>query len=196
MKREDIRELHYVTPIDNVTTILQLGILSHVQASPVDHLSIAMEQIQAKRANKRIPGARRLHEYVNLYFDAHNPMLSKVRAQNDTICVLRFHGGVLDLPGVIVADRNASSDYVVFRPVATGLDLLDSSRVFAQYWTHPDDPIDEMRHKSEKCAEVLVPDRVSPEFIIGAYVANPAALHRWQALGVHVTVEVRHGFFF
>ncbi|HOZ46672.1 MAG TPA: DarT ssDNA thymidine ADP-ribosyltransferase family protein, partial [Candidatus Hydrogenedentes bacterium] len=91
--------------------MLRLGILSHGRAQEVEHVSVAMEEIQARRKDKQIPGARRLHEYVNLYFDAHNPMLSRLRQNNDAVCVLRVHPRVLDLPEVVVADRNASSDW-------------------------------------------------------------------------------------
>lgn len=49
-----------------------------------------MEVVQDRRREKRIPGGHLLHDYANLYFDAHNPMLSKCRAHNDTICVLRM----------------------------------------------------------------------------------------------------------
>src|SRR5438046_4685693 len=41
--------------------------------------SVAMPEIQERRENKRVPGGRMLHEYANMYFDAHNPMLSKCR---------------------------------------------------------------------------------------------------------------------
>jgi len=57
-----------------------------------------------------------LHDYANVYFDAHNPMLSKCRNRNDEICVLRLNPNVLDFPGVIVTDRNAATDLVRFRP--------------------------------------------------------------------------------
>lgn len=196
MTRDEVLELHYITPLDNVPSIFERGILSHARASRVEHLSVALEEVQSRRQVKQIPGARRLHEYANLYFDAHNPMLSRRRNENDRICVLQVSSDVLELPGVIVADMNAAADYVTFRPVAAGLKLLDSSRVFARYWTHPDNPIDEMRHKSEKCAEVLVPDCVAPEFIFGAYVANQTALSGWQRLGVQVEATIRPGFFF
>ena len=196
MKREEVHELHYITPMDNVTSILCLGILSHARVAKLKHESVAMAEIQEIRANRQIPGARSLHEHVNLYFDAHNPMLSKVRGQNGTICVLRVNTKVLDLPGVIVADRNASSAYVTFRSVAEGIQSLDKDRLFARYWTHPNDPLEEMRHKSEKCAEVLVPDNVSPELIVGAYVANQVALGRWQGLGVGLAAVVKYGLFF
>jgi hypothetical protein len=104
--------------------------------------------------------------------------------------------GVLELPGVIVADCNAASDYVRFQTAASGLGLIDRARVFAQYWTHPDDQIDEWRHKSEKCAEALVPDGVAPRFVLGAYFANPVALARFVQLGVALTAEVKAGMFF
>ena len=136
-----------------------------------------------------------LHDYANLYFDAHNPMLSKCRKRNDEICVLRLSPKVLDLPGVIVTDRNAATDLVRFRPMAEGLAHLDAARLFARYWTHPDDLYDQARHKAEKCAEVLVPDRIDPAVIIGAYVANQIALASFQALNTGLPVEIRGMFF-
>ncbi|HPG67351.1 MAG TPA: DUF4433 domain-containing protein [Candidatus Hydrogenedentes bacterium] len=161
----------------------------------MEHVSVAMEEIQARRKDKQIPGARRLHEYVNLYFDAHNPMLSRLRQNNDAVCVLRVHPRVLDLPEVVVADRNASSDWAHFHSVEAGLAALDSSRVFARYWTH-DDPFEEMRHKSEKCAEVLVPDQVDAEMVTGAYVASETALRKWQRLSIALDVIIRADMFF
>lgn len=182
--RADIAELHFIAPIGNLVSIMQAGILSHKLAGRKAHDSVAMVEIQERRKNKRIPGAKPLHEYANLYFDAHNPMLSKRREQNDEICVLRIDTAVLDLPGVIVADRNAASDWVSFSPVSKGIRAIDKTRVFARYWTHPNDPYDEMSHKSEKCAEVPVPDRVDPQFIVGAYVANQTAVETFRRLNI------------
>ena len=136
-----------------------------------------------------------LHDYANLYFDAHNPMLSKCRNRNDEICVLRVNPNVLDLTGVIVTDRNAATDLVRFRPMPEGLEHLDSARLFARYWTHQDDLYDQARHKAEKCAEVLVPDRVDTESIIGAYVANQIALASFQVLNTGLPVNIRGMFF-
>lgn len=69
-----------------------------------------MGEVQARRENKQIPGAGKLHDYANLYFDAHNPMLSKLRARNDDLCVLRVDAKVLELPEVVVTDRNTACD--------------------------------------------------------------------------------------
>jgi hypothetical protein len=146
--RADVNELYYITPIANVPSILQRGILSNTLASRLAHRSVAMPEIQDRRTNKRIPGAGHLHDYANLYFDAHNPMLSKVRQHNDIICVLGVNARILDVPEVIVADHNASSDYVRFYPVTLGLAVIDKDMLFARYWTHPDDIIKEWAHKS------------------------------------------------
>src|SRR5713101_3393069 len=99
MDRGDITELHYITAIANVPSILQHGILSHTLAEQLAHDSVAMAEIQERRRNKQIPGARLLHEYANLYFDVHNPMLSRCRARNSEICVLRVDPVVLDIAG-------------------------------------------------------------------------------------------------
>ena len=73
-------------------------------------------------------------------------MLSRVRQHNSTICVLRIDAGVLDLPGVIVTDRNAASSWVSFSPAGEGLEAIDRDRLFARSWKHPEDMYDEMSH--------------------------------------------------
>lgn len=196
MNRADITELHYIAPIANVPSILQHGVLSHNLVHRIVHHSVAMPEIQERRRNKEIPGARPLHDYANLYFDAHNPMLSKCRDRNNEICVLRVAPAVLDLPGVIITDRNAASDVVSFRPVAGGLRAIDRDRVFAQYWTHPQDLFDEWSHKSEKCAEVLVPDCVKPCYLVGAYVKNQVALQTFQQLKIQLPIDIKSDIFF
>ena len=196
MNRDEITELHFIAPIANLPPIMEHGILCHKRAGQVEHHSVAMAEIQERRTNKRIPGAGTLHDYANLYFDAHNPMLSKLRAQNEDICVLQVDPKVLDLPGVIIADRNAASKWVRFSPVDDGLKAIDRERVFARYWTHPQDFYEDMSHKSEKCAEVLVPDCVMPGFLLGAYVATEVALQKFQQLNIGLPVLIRRDIFF
>lgn len=196
MNRGDVTELHYITAIANVPSVLRHGILSHALADQLAHDSVAMPEIQERRSNKQIPGARLLHQYANLYFDAHNPMLSRCRARNHEICVLQIDPAALDLEGVIVTDRNAASGWAGFWPVADGLRIISRDRLFARYWTHRDDPYDEMSHKSEKCAEVLVPARLEARFVIGAYVANQAALLAFQRLNTGLPVRIRGDIFF
>lgn len=173
MKRNDITELHYICPLETVPSILGHGILSHKAAARVPHQSIANEDVQARRAQVRIPGGKKLHSYVNLYFNGRNPMMFTVckTEEMDSICLLQVKPDVMDLPGVVITDRNASSSAVRFAEPDGGLARIDADVVFAQYWTHAD-PIRQHDHKSRMRAEVLVPSIVDPEMIAGAYVAS------------------------
>ena len=103
---------------------------------------------------------------------------------------------VLDLPDVVIADRNASSDHVRFGPAPAALALVDGDRVFAEYWTHPNDQIEEWIHKSIKCAEVLVPDRVGPTLVTGAYVSCAASRDALLAVAPRLRVSVNAHLFF
>jgi hypothetical protein len=195
MNRQDLTELHYITPIANVPSILQHGILSHNRVAALPHDSVAMQEIQDLRENKAIPGARRLHDYANLYICARNPMLYKRLDRHAGLCVLRINTNVLDLPGVIVSDSNAASQYVRFAPAPGGLSIVNRERTFADDWTSPD-TIEYYRKKAGKCAEVLVPDRVDPCHIGGAYVSCEEALARFNARARGLAAAInRHVFF-
>jgi hypothetical protein len=108
----------------------------------------------------------------------------------DELCLLRVSPEVIDLEGVVIADCNASSDYVRFADASRGLLLVDVQEVFSQYWTHPGDPIAAMRHKSRMCAEVLVPDCVRPDYIVGAYVPSAAAQRVLAAAAPSIAVTL------
>lgn len=195
MKREELSELHYITLISNVPSISQRGILSYARAQAVPHLSVAKPEVQNRRTNIRVPGGHLLHEYVNLYICARNPMLFLRKAQHHELCVLRVSTDVLDLPGVVVTSGNASSEYVRFGAGARGLGLVDKELTFAEYWTDPD-PIAYFQRKSAKCAEVLVPDEVEPKYLLGAYVSGDAGLAAFNALRLPVAAIVNAHLFF
>ena len=70
MKLEELEELHYITPLANLRSIIERGILSHQKAEKIVHRSVAMDEIQERRKKVVVPGGRPLHQYVNLYFHA------------------------------------------------------------------------------------------------------------------------------
>lgn len=193
MNINDIQELYFITDIANVPSIMKEGILSHKNANRIRHRSIAETGVQERRQNKKIPGTNKsLHDYANPYFDAHNPMLSARRHLNDSICVLRIRNNILAIQGVIVTDQNASRD-CWFKSVADGLPLMKREEIFAEFWLNKNDSIEEYRLKGVKCAEVLVPERVPPDTVAGAYVANKialAAFKRVSSLPVEINVSV------
>ena len=188
MERNDLSELHYITSISTLPSIAENGILSHVRAKALPHTDLSMQAIQDRRDKRSVPDTRRakprkLHEYANLYFTARNPMLYVRQDQHEYICVLRVSTAVLDLEGVVIADGNASSDYTRFDPAPEGLASVDRDRTYARFWTSQD-YYEYLERKRRKCAEVLVPDRVPPELIVGGYISCPASRATCSELGL------------
>jgi hypothetical protein len=195
MDRNDLKELHYIAPIENVPSIVKHGILSNRRAALLPHSSVAMPEIQDRRAGVVVPGGRRLHEYVNLYICARNPMLFKRKGMCNLLCVLAVDPGVLDLPGVVITDGNAAGDYVRFAPSPEGLAIVNRDRTFAEYWTD-EDQIEYFRKKAAKCAEVLVPDRIDSRFLRGVYVVSMEAETRLDSFGTGLMVYIDSHMFF
>jgi hypothetical protein len=199
MRRDELQELQYITHMENLGSILERGILSHRRAQGLTHRSVAKEGVQDLRARVRVPGGRPLHEYANLYICGRNPAL-RLMIENaggdEGLVVLRVSTNVLDLPAVVITDQNAVSEYRLFRPSPEGLAIVDQELVFAEYWTHPDDQISEWRHRSIKCAEVLVPDRVEPQYVVGAYVSCEEASNRVGELAPELEVSIDPHLFF
>lgn len=168
MDRDEVKELHYITPFSNLGSILMHGILSHNRAARLKHLSVALETVQGRRHGKPVPGGLSLHDYANLYIDARNPMMYYLKDRTDLV-VVRVSPGVLDIPDTVVSDGNAAAEGTRFHPSSEGLSYLNSDRVFARYWT--DDGYWLMKEKKRaRCAEILVPNLIPSTYIKGCYV--------------------------
>ena len=189
-----LREFHCIMPIANVASVMKYGLLSYERAKKLKHRSVAMPDIQERRDMVRIPGGRKLHHYAHLYLDARNPMISKRKNEAGTICILRISTRACHIEGAVFADRNASSCYVRFLAF-NQVDLLDLEAIYSRDWRYPDE-IAYFIHKSKKCAEFLVPDRLPPEFIEGAFVVNIAAKRHLQEIGFILPIEIDADLFF
>jgi hypothetical protein len=190
-----VTELHCIMPIANIGSVMAHGILSFELAGRLPHQSVAMQPVQDRRDQKHVPGGLKLHQYANLYFHARNPMLHKRLAEVDGLSVLRVSTEVLTLDGAVITDQNAASDYVRFL-APWQWPLLDFDDIYAMDWRHPGDPIAYWRHKSRKCAEVLIPHRVEPRFLTGAYVVDTVAAKRLAAGGCTLPLTVDAVLFF
>lgn len=189
-----LSEFQNITPVMNIPSILRNGILSHAQASKLPHQSVALQEVQDKRDQKRIPGGLALHEYANVYFHARNPMMSRRRDEAPSLCVLRVSTEILQIPGAVITDQNAVSKYVRFS-APDRLQSMDLDYVFALNWKHAD-KIEEWRHSSAKCAEALIPHRIPPGYILGAYVVNAAVRKKLEELGFALPVDIYADLFF
>lgn len=108
-------------------------------------------------------------------------MMFKQKDLHQEICIVRVNSSVLDLPGVIVTDGNASSGYAGFYDSPGGLRHLNGELIFATDWTH-EDQFEAWRRKRCICAEVLVPDVVAVGFIDGICVSCSASLDKVRQL--------------
>lgn len=200
MNLSELRELQYITPIANVTSIIQHGIVCFDRAQALGAVSVANEEVQVIRATRKVQGGLSLHSYVCLYFHARNPMLSEIRSRCEELCVLSISTDVLRLPGVVIADRNAARNFVRFTTSPEGLATLDAALVYAKWWTGnrfiDDDPAQADKRKGAKCAEALIPVPVETRYIIGAKVCSKTAMERLRALAPAWTISVDPGFFF
>lgn len=183
-------------PMENIPSVLQKGILCNEEAAKVPHRSVALADAQEKRDAKRVPGGLLLHQYANLYFHARNPMMYKRQDEAATLCVVRVSADVAQLDGVVLADRNAAGgDRWVRFLHPRQAHLLDFERIYATSWTD-EDRFEYYDKKRKKCAEALVPWRVEPRFLTGAYVVDPAAKSRLSNLGFPLPIVIDGNMFF
>jgi hypothetical protein len=190
-----VTELHCIMPIANLGSVMTNGILSYERAAKLPHHSVALQPVQDRRDRKHVPGGLRLHQYANLYFHARNPMMFKRLGEVQDLCVLRVSTQVFGMQGTVVSDQNAASDYVRFLHPRQW-QVLDFDAIYSMDWRHPNDSAVFFRHRSQKCAEVLIPHVVTPNLIAGAYVPNDAVMSRVDALALALPVTPNRVLFF
>ena len=76
-----------------------------------------------------------------------------------------------------------------------GIRNIDFNLVYATWWKD-DDYYVEMKKKSIKCAEVLVPYEVPYDFIVCAAVVSEQAKCNLEAVGFDKAIVVKPGLFF
>jgi hypothetical protein len=188
--RSQLTELHFITPLANLASVMEHGIVSYERAAKLPHQSVAMEEIQERRDKVRIPGGQMLHQYANLYFNARNVMMYVRTSKHLSLGILSIKTSALDLPGVVVADRNASAGSVEFGTQDEILPRLDHDEIFAERWDQHPDYWDRVRHRQAMCAEVLVPGVVPPEFIRGIWLSCEEAKASFDQLDTGVKSRI------
>jgi hypothetical protein len=202
LKRSEVRELHNIAPAANVPSIVEHGIHCNHRARGLVRASLASAEIQEIREARFVPNGRKLHEYANLFFDAHNPMLSRIRERNQEVCVIRVSQEVLDLPGVVICPGNAAGAMPRFDPVEGGLEGLEAEAVYAKWFAgalfeaYYPDPVVRAQRMAVKLAEVLVPETVPPKYLLGGIVCNDAVKARLQPHVPAFEITVNGKFFF
>lgn len=188
--------LYSIMPLENIPSVLVYGILSHDLAARLSHQSVALEDVQKKRDAKVTNSGKGIHYYANLYFDAHNPMLSRLRNKNDELCILAISPEVLNIKDVVVTDRNAATNIVQFLEPSQMTECLNFDIIYMNYWIDENDQLRTASNKAIKCAEVLVPERIPPEYIIGAIVVNTLVKEKLELMNFNRIIKVDPRRFF
>jgi len=174
-----LRELYYITHIENLLSILKRGILCHrkIIEEQINFTPIYDEDIIALRKGKRVPDGRELWDFVNLYFQPRNPMLYRVLFHSnfkiDEVVVIGLKNSLLNRNDIILTDGNAASSNTQFFPVKDrDISKYIREKTDKEWWAIEDGS------KREIMAECLVPEKVEPEYISEIYVANQDAMNR------------------
>ena len=192
LRKYRIEYLYHITHLDNLNSIAMHGLLSHERAH-ADHnpADISDPDVQERRTRSDPIHQKPLHEYVPLYFQLKNPMLYRRRKLRSELAVLCIDSRVIQKPDVIFTDGNAASSETSFYRDPADLDELDWDCIWAQYWTNFEDG------KRKRCAEVLVPERISFDDVQQIVVHNDnARMVAQEATSSHVDTQVQPGWFF
>lgn len=178
MTKSTIKSLYYITHVDNISSILERGILSHaqVESTKVPFTPIYDSGIVTKRQGKQTPSSKSLWEYANLYFQPRNPMMYRVVHEKDKkdVAIIGVKPDVLNKSGVILTDGNAANDPTHFYTTRDGVVVLQQmwSIIQNDWWNDSDGS------KRKIMAECLVPDTISPESIHSIYVCDHSVKER------------------
>lgn len=173
MAKRSVKSLYYITHIDNVSSILRYGILSHrrieEQGSPFTRIYNA--EIVANRAMRQTPDKKSLWEYANVYFQPRNPMLYKVISETEkkNIVILGISPQVIETSGAFISLGNAASDLSPILNARTGLQVLNEeywSIINSDWWKTEDGT------KRKIMAECLIPNVIPPSNIHSIYVTS------------------------
>ena len=175
MPKLDIRELYYITHIDNLSSILDRGVLSHakMEAEGVHSTPIYDVEIVSRRNSKTTPDKRNLWSYANLYFQPCNAMMYRVvhEKESKNLVVVGVSTKVLTEQGTFITDGNAAHETTQFYYPSKGLEILRQqwSIIRSDWWNRDDGS------KRKIMAECLIPEHVKPEYIQNIYVASNSA---------------------
>lgn len=188
----DIKNLYYITHIENLPSIISQGILSHeeVERQNISFTPIYDTNIVSKRKDKSTPDKQSLWQYANLYFQPRNPMMYRVVNETNTnkrnIAVVAVKPTVLSQSGVIITDGNAASDVTAFYSGSEGKGILNNNwKIIQNEWWN-----DEDGSKRKIMSQCLVPKIVQTNLIDSIFVADYQTKTKIQGLLGSVNIPI------
>jgi len=191
MRTQRVTGLFYITHINNISSILSNGILSHetILSEGVHYEPIYDEKIVKNRKDIRTPDGRTLWEFTNLYFQPRNPMLYRVLHEKttDDIAIISVQPTILDRPDIYVSNGNAASlgsDIISAVEMKKVLQQILRDTVGVEWWN------DLNGSKRRIMAECLIPNMVAPEYIQSIYVASHKNKETLEKANPHIKLPI------
>ena len=144
MQKLDIRELYYITHIDNLPSILARGVFSHAKmdAEGVHATPIYDADIVSRRNHITTPDNSNLWSYANLYFQPRNAMMYRVvyEKKAENLAVVGVSTKVFHEQDAFITDGNAAHETTQFYSPSKGLEILRQQwGIIRNDWWNRDD---------------------------------------------------------
>lgn len=174
----------------------------------IEHVSIAYESVQGKRARTNVPCGPGgcLHDYVPFYFAPRSPMLYAIHkglvecpdGQNGLACIVSTTELILAASlGYAFTDGHGIMALTNFYDDLSHLDRIDWAVMRSRYWN---DTADHPDRKRRRQAEFLVHKFVPWKCVLGIGVNKTAAVATVRNLlgefGESADIRVKPDFFF
>ncbi len=187
---EKIKQLFYITHIDNVASILKNGIMSHkmIEDNKIAFTKIYDSGIVSSRKLRKTPDNKSLWDYANVYLQARNPMLYRVLCEKDAseIAVIGIDRSVMQTPGSFFSAGNAasySSDIVPIKDSGNAFKEVKSS-LDSDWWNDVDGS------KRKIMAECLIPNQISSDYLRTIYVSNDRNAEKVKQISAGYKIHV------
>lgn len=192
------RNLYYLTPVKNLYSVLELGILSRreVEKLQIENDDFSISNIQAIRANKTVElsdkSKRKLHELVPLFFNKNNATIKTKakRLEDDKLCIL-------EIDYQVILDEEIDTELVI------SIGNASTSENFVRNLSHFEKEIkidvkniieeeidDYWRYKNERMSELLIYPKIRKEFIKKIFVSNKKNLPKDIKLNKEVFEDI------
>jgi len=168
--------LFYTAHLDNIESILELGILSHniAHEKGVVNVDISNKQVNERRNRVETSLGGNIHDFAPLYINPKNPMLYYLcmNGKRENLILLNISPHILLYDNVSFSDGNAAVRSTHFYNDINDFNKLNWSVINNAYWTnHPDG-------KRIMCSEVLVENKIPLHYINSIYVYNENTLNK------------------
>jgi|TARA_Y100000031_G_scaffold144934_1_gene176974 hypothetical protein len=159
-----VTEAFYLTPLDNLDSILTNGLLpqTEVNRRGLVHSDISEHTVQVRRDQRDLRSdgisSHGLHDFVPLYFARRTPMSSRRRDHNSDLCILVINVAKVCLAAdeLLFSNGNAGAhNSEIFSNPAELEENLPLQVIKASYW--PEFPDGRLRRQAELLVHPTVP---------------------------------------